>query len=366
MALFIFDKTSNCMDTIHSKIDWNTVRYFSSYAQIQKEYCTCIEVEVDDEIPFFENPDVKKYLNDNGVEYLGNYLLYSEKWCPSKQFVTHLHYILQMSCIMLYAPENIYVIEKQSLVEYKYLLPVLKKMDVYLILDDFMDMTSFIEMADGGIELVINGKSTKDMEKRELLSYLIKLEYENSNLNREVDAKYFPADFERTEIFKPYQTSYKEYIIANERENLDRNTNWDLPSDITVIVNGKNEFSGIFRRYPVHYLYEIDGEWKYIHNNSIKYPSLMELFDEIFFSSERFDFDYQKFIEVSKSKKVFVMVLDCNEVCNVKEYWKYVAFVAKYDKELKVIEICDQAKGILEFHKLLQKSTDLHDNESFL
>ena len=345
-----------------------SVRYYSSYEQIQKVYCTCIENELFFERPFFENPDVNKYLKDNGMEYLGNYLFYCKAWDPPKQFVTFLHYILQMSCLMLFAPNCIHVINNPHLFEYKYLRPVLKKMDVYMIADDLVCYNVLLDMADDGIELVINGKSTKGMDRRELDKYLFTLHCECSFLNREVDAKYFPADFEKTDIFTPYRTSYQEYIIANETERFEKETldqqtdiDWGMFSDITVLVNGQNKFSAIYRRYPVHYLYEIDGKWKYISENSYKNPSLNGLFDEIFSSGSRFDVEHQKNIDVSEAKKIFALVLDCDETCYVKEYWKHVAFVAKYDKVLKTIEICDQPRGILEFHELLQKSTDLSE-----
>ena len=66
-------------------------------------------------------------------------------------------------------------------------------------------------------------------------------------------------------------------------------------------------------------------------------------------------------MDVSKAGKLLVLVLNCDENCgfNAKKYWEHAAFVAKYDKQASIIEICDIPKGILEFHELLQTSTDL-------
>lgn len=43
----------------------------------------------------------------------------------------------------------------------------------------------------------------------------------------------------------------------------------------------------------------------------------------------------------------------------IMEYWKYVAFVAKYDLEENVMEICDKNKGIYDFHNILQCATEV-------
>ncbi len=381
MALFVYDKNSNWMDEIYKNGHIPT-RFFSSNAEIQREYCDCIECEMDSDLgyPFFENADVKEYLESFGVEYKGGYILKSDDWRvvgrSGEAFVTYLNYPLQMSCVMLYSPSYIYVIEKDGLFELKYLMPVLKKINVYVIIDDMYELIAkyrkcFDDFVGMGLELIVNGKSISGMSREEQMSYLYDLYDECNVLTRETDLKYFPDNYAETRIFTPYKTTYKEYVLKTtaqlngkkhmKTEFVEMEQDNDFYKDITVVVNGKNEFDGIRRNYPVYYLYEIDDEWKYIHNSSVKYPTLSELFDEIFFTTERYDYDAQKPVDVSKAGKLLVLVLNCDENCefNAKKYWEHAAFVAKYDKQAKIIEICDIPKGILEFHELLQKSTDL-------
>lgn len=64
---------------------------------------------------------------------------------------------------------------------------------------------------------------------------------------------------------------------------------------------------------------------------------------------------------MSAAEKVFAIVLNCDEICDVRKYWERVAFVAKYDKADGVLEICDVSRGVQEFHELLQQSEDLDD-----
>ena len=189
MALFVYDKNSNWMDEIYKNGHIPTM-FFSSKAEIQREYCDCIECELDLDLdyPFFENADVKEYLESFGVKYKGGYILKSDDWGvggrSGEAFVTYLNYPLQMSCVMLYSPSYIYVIENDGLFELKYLMPVLKKMDVYVVLEEpvhalisqiyhvFDDFGNFI---DTGVELIINGKSTSKMDGDELKDYLVQL-----------------------------------------------------------------------------------------------------------------------------------------------------------------------------------------------
>lgn len=370
MALFIYEKNYSWQKEIFDKANGKTIRYYSSGEQIQKEYCSCIENEINFDIPFFENADVKQYLKDNGVEYVGNYLLKSKDWNPQKQFVTWLNYTLQMSCVMLNHQQLVHVIDNQFLFDSEYLLPVLKKMDIYLIVDLYEGFFSgdFAYIADNEIEIVINGKTLKNMTGDEISSYFFGIYTSTGYLNREIDAKYFPKNFGESKTCKSKKVKYSDYLLANESCELYKEEianiikeNPEFGKGIYVKVSGENRFTGCFRRYPIHYLYEIGGKWKYFSENSFKYPSLLELFDKIFFENEKSNGKNQ--VDVSAAERLIVLVLNCDEICDVREYWKHVAFVAKFDKDTGIIEICDMEKGILEFHELLQKSEDLGNNE---
>lgn len=40
-------------------------------------------------------------------------------------------------------------------------------------------------------------------------------------------------------------------------------------------------------------------------------------------------------------------------------HWEHICFLAKYDRETNILEICEQNKAVIEFHELLQASKDL-------
>ena len=195
--------------------------------------------------------------------------------------------------------------------------------------------------------------------------FLWNLSSDTKYLTREIDAKYFPENFEKIHFFQSYETSFKEYIL--EKEDRDENEKRvyehlleEHPEikDTKIIINGENYFNSGWYPYPIHYLFLLDNEWRYVQENSVKWPSMAEILSEAFFEPDIFDSE-QDCWKISGAEKIFVLVLNCDELCDVKEYWNHVAFVAKYEKGDNRIEICDLNKGILEFHNLLQKSKDL-------
>ncbi len=73
MSLFVCkEKDAGLSDIMFGKE--KRVLYFSSYQDIQNEFCTSLEMNVyhqDEEALFFDFPSVKEFLNDNGIEYKG-------------------------------------------------------------------------------------------------------------------------------------------------------------------------------------------------------------------------------------------------------------------------------------------------------
>lgn len=366
MALYIYDKHSNYNEEIIKKIG-NNVKCLDSYSQIQSEYCMCIENEIKQRKLFFDRKEVKEFLNSIGVEYAGNYLLKSKEWHPQKQFVTHLNYIEQLCCVILQQEYMTYIIDKDDYVEIEYLgyHRIFKQRDAIIIDDTFSDWYSYSDAADDGIEVFINGKTTDNTKPQEMDNLFRELRRCNSYLDREVENQAFTDFSNISQAFLPYHTIYKEYVIKNEsdpfsKEQLIKNSDEVWGGDIKVIVNGDNYFSSIFRRYPIHYLFKIDSEWKYASDISYKYPSLDEIFTQIFFDEGKYDSLVKRdSINPKSVHKVFALVLNCDETCYVREYWKHVAFIVEYDIDNNIIEICDIDSGIKRFHELLQESTDL-------
>ena len=192
MSLFVCkEKDAGLSDIMFGKE--KRVLYFSSYQDIQNEFCTSLEMNVyhqDEEALFFDFPSVKEFLNDNGIEYKGGYLLECDEWIPKVQFVTHLHYILQMSCILLYSYDAyvaynhdynknytvVGVLLEPGLFELKYILPVLKKMDIYVVVNCGLSGTDFwlMDAVEAGIEVFVYGVSVSGKNRKELMDYLDK------------------------------------------------------------------------------------------------------------------------------------------------------------------------------------------------
>ena len=125
-----------------------------------------------------------------------------------------------------------------------------------------------------------------------------------------------------------------------------------------VMINGKSEFTGCFRKYPIHYLFYLEGEWRYVSDLSCKNPSFADVISEAALEPNPFDYKKQCTVDVTKATKIFSLILNCNEVCDVSRYWEHVCFLVKYDRETNVLEICDKNSALIEFHELLQASKD--------
>lgn len=95
MSLYVYGKDSDGWRRLHSDRDKYAVE-FDSYENIQKQFCSRIELEVAGMTKFLDTSVVKDYLNRYGVVYKGGYIIESDKWDPKEQFVTYLHYVLQM------------------------------------------------------------------------------------------------------------------------------------------------------------------------------------------------------------------------------------------------------------------------------
>lgn len=100
-----------------------------------------------------------------------------------------------------------------------------------------------------------------------------------------------------------------DYIKKYDDKHSDE-LDWQMKSvpdlnQVMVHVNGSVQSYDLFRRYPIHYLFHIKDEWKYISNNSVKYPSLLELLLDAVLAPEPFDYNLQKNVDISSADKIF-------------------------------------------------------------
>lgn len=353
------------------------LQIFGDSLHVQHEFCKAIEDEVDEYYnePFLSDPAVQEYLGRFGIRYLGNYIIESDNWgslgkTAKKQFVTYLYYSVQLGCLALHDYKNRMKREKIVITDYRmfeceYILPVLEKRDVYYC-REHVELYEIMELLDEDIEIIAYGKSSKDMEIEDFIDYIDDMFTESQYLTRELDAKVFGNC--NINILEPEEMDLKAYI-----DNLASKCHGDTGKEYEyfieehpfflntrVLVNGVNKFTSCMRRYPIHYLFHIDGAWKYVSSNSCKWPNAIEILEEAALAPYFLgDLSDELGVKNFHYDKVFSLVLNCDEICEAEKYWEYVCFFAKYDKNTNFLEICDKDKGLLEFHELLQQSEDL-------
>lgn len=356
MALYIVRS-----EDLPSIIEDRGAIYLSSSEGIQEKFCDCLEDNDEDNgVSFFNDKCIKEYLDSIGIVYDGNYKVGSRDWYGgirssdgiTWRFVTYLAYWVQAAIIMLYYEERIMVCETSMALDVKYSPFVLKQRDVYFVYDDIS--YDFVEdYVKAGVDVYLYGEYLSGMSEGELFRYLIDKHCDTWYLTRELDAKVFPTNFTEGK-FEKYEESIVSFAERYGAKCLE-----DLPTDITVLVNSDTFTSDCHRRYPLHQLFEYEGNWYYRSENSVKYPEYDEMLGEISFWLD--DEEIEENEIVRNASQVLTLVLDCNEICNASKYWEHVGFVSVYNRENKTIEICERTAGIQKFHELLQQSIDLVD-----
>ena len=353
---------------------------------IQYDYCTAIEEASQDDSGWncddptedeiwdyttliFDDPEVKAYLEEFGIRYVGNYLLEADDWgggVGGKRFVTFLNPELQLGCLLLWDKykNSFPCLSDDISFDNKHLAPVLKKRDVYLHVSNYTDIFWLIKLAEEGVEVRIGGKSSTDMKEDEFMHVLLDIEHGANYLTREIDRKVFPEELLRP--FEPLKLQFDEFEEFCKAQYGDGEFEWDYVkkehpeyNGIRIFLNGKTNFNGYYRKYPIHYLFLIDEKWNYISYNSDKNPSFIELLMNAVLNPLPYEYKKQNALDISGVEQIFAMVLDCNETCDVTEYWKHICFLVKYDIGKGILEICDEKEGLWEFHELLQQSVDL-------
>lgn len=356
--------------------------------EIQKAFCDRIEweqkendwrrretePEEEPEFRFLESKEIQDYLGSYGVKYVGNFLLESTwdsrgderskeetETMKSREFVTWLNYPLQLACIALSTDNLIYIDESATIfLDARYLKPVVKKRDLICKVNA-RDIDLIIEFVKAGCDVIMNHESVterfKNRDESELWSYL-----ENrfpKYITRELDSKVLDEN-----MIKSFAAFTPRRILLSELEKEYPGSEYpcfleEHPeiAKAVYIENAKPVFSG-FRRPPLYLLWLIDGDWYFLHKNSFKYPTYVDLVLQAAFSPEEFACRYDDPIDAASVEKVFALVLDVDEICDASKYWESIAFYLKYDRRKNEIEICEKNSAIIEFHNLLQESRD--------
>ncbi len=326
---------------------------------------------------WMECPAASEYLACFGYRYDGNDVL--EKNGEKTDFLELPLYLMVgwMTASQVAAQKEVFLLAPDDMWRdyfgngmLTYLEPLLKKGNIhiqtnsyhYLELLYYEDV--FVDACRKGIEVIINERSSKEFETPEEFEYYVEeLIWNTKYLTRELDARVFHP--EEHKVFEPYETTLEEYInTLNENgESKEYLQSRREDAEYRVVVNGKNFFNGNYRRYPIYQLLLIDGEWKFLSYNSIKNSCFIELLEQIMLPTKTIK-NETKYEEkaIEGIEKIFTLVLDCDEVCEAEKYWEHICFFVKYTPGTDVIEICDQGKALLEFHELLQKSTDIENS----
>ena len=347
--------------------------WLCEYLPIQSVYCDEIAKEKQSGIPFFEDPNVKQYLESVDLTYQGNYLMRSDNWgsllggAKQDMPVTFLHYSVQLGCVLM---KNMDVPAVIVMTEWRHIRYVLKKRDVYMILK--RDWNKYImenAIQEGipvyldyvNIENIFPPDKLKDplfFYADDLYSYVLRRE------------KYKGCtEWEALEEEETEEQSAKEITLSEYVQSL-------VPSDegpksfqiqedmkhIRLQVKGKvrNASKGT---YVVHYLVFDNTEWRYAYGmKQVESKSTAKLFVDSILCSGIYDYQKQCDVELPLyATKRWILVRDEQSPNREDVVWDegWILYVAKYDGNMNRIEICDIEQGIAEFREILQNARDL-------
>ncbi len=276
-----------------------------------------------------------------------------------EEYVMNISKEMMLGCLLYTTPyEKILLKDSYAwLLARPYIIPALRKKELYVIGNayEWTDYSAifFIQgLLKKDINVTIGGRTFHKSQEMECEEYLMDLRNKVRYLTRELDARVF--DPEEHKVFEPHETTLMEYQKELQTEEVTDESFRNGIGKMKVIVNGKNFFNEAYRRYPIHQLLLINGEWKYQSFCSIRYSNFSELIEQILRPEE--GIEEKDFNSIEEN---FALVLNCDETCEAEKYWEHICFFVRYTPKKKTIEICDQGKALLEFHELLQKSTDL-------
>ena len=179
-------------------------------------------------------------------------------------------------------------------------------------------------------------------------------------MTKEKEAKAYELYFRY--IKQPFFCNLKEEITLKEFITRFPEHEWfiqDVEEDYKVI-NYLNYLPLEFpsRRHPLYVCGEKEGKIECCKINSTKYPSLLDI---IFY--DVLDGDYYTFHGKSEVHKFceeydrwFVLVLNGDEKCLIRDYPKETLLGIEVEKENKCIKIYDPIAAVEHFHEIYQKS----------
>lgn len=347
--------------------------WLCEYLPIQSVYCDEIAKEKQSGIPFFEDPNVKQYLESVDLTYQGNYLMRSDNWgslsgrAKPDMPVTFLHYSVQLGCILM---KNMDVPAVISMTEWRHIRHVLKERDVYMILlpdrnKDIMEKAIReripVYLNYVNIENIFSPNKLKDpffLFMDDLRKCMLRIgEYKKWT-------EWYALEEEETEEQSEREITLSEYIQSLAPSNRAPKS-FQLQEDMKHIrlqVKGKvrNASKGT---YVVHYLVFDNTEWRYVYGmKQVESKSTAKLFVDSILCSGIYDYQKQCDVELPPyATKKWILVRDEPSPNREDAVWdeSWILYVAKYDMNMNRIEICDIEQGIAEFREILQNAREL-------
>lgn len=355
---------------------------FESDAEINREFMNLIATECRRKIKFLKASEVMEYLKQCEIYEVSPFVyeltgwreysdLSKDKTSGVKAFVYDFPVLLKLGCIAVKYPYERIILVNQENQEstnvhkidfysggLSYLGPIIEKRDIYMYIKSYYQSGYFgaFESKYCKAELILrDARRNIEISGENLEDYLDKLDDETGWVTREIDAQFFKPD---KVIVYPYRQILYDYLQVRGY-GAGVYLSEEICKSFMVDVKGKCNYDGAYKRMPINLLLYINGKWKYAATTccSIVEPCFDALLYDILEAPERYG------DKENKISKVFAMVLNCDKTCAADQYWDYICFFAKYETGSKLLEICDQGKALLEFHELLQQSTDMVRSE---
>lgn len=141
-------------------------------------------------------------------------------------------------------------------------------------------------------------------------------------------------------FFSPYEKEEEDYALVCEYRVM--NYLAYLPEDL------------FYRKLPLYCIGNIGENREFTKSLTCKNPTFLEaLVYDIFFGELWLEGATRVRFQ-SRYDEYFVLVVSCNESCDISEYPKLAAFGVVVNKKDKTVVICDGRQGVEEFHRRYQ------------
>ncbi|MCR5789885.1 MAG: hypothetical protein K6G83_08350 [Lachnospiraceae bacterium] len=318
---------------------------------IQSDFCDLITFELQE---FLETKVIRDYFTEFGLEYVPDYKMKAEEWGPlsyqgdDPQFIMFLHPRLQFALTALYREHFHYLIHPY-LLDATYTMPLLRERNLYVLEDpDHITLDGqLFKLLENGVDIVVGDLHSRDFSESypdDFLRALWKLESKYSYISKEMDIQYFGEE-KATDIQTDLYT-----LLSGSDTGVQYTDNEDMYRSVRVSVSTPISFKeDDLRRLPLYYLDQVGDTWFFRLGMSVKYPSFEDLIGELLLGGN------------APAKRI-MLVLNCNERCDVRKYPEYIKYIMVYDSAKHELEVLGK-NGLHIFREALHQSVEADETE---